>query len=368
MKIKSYFANSVDAAIRQAHNELGPEAILIESRAPSPDKRHLGRFEVVLGLAESGREEMKAKESAAAAGRDDLAAELKMLRGQITDLRRMLQPAPAPVDVDKTLQELIAADIDPAIAETLVEAAELVWQAALAPSSGGAPKSLQQIVLENLRSRMQTAHDVNASAPRGNVTVFVGPPGVGKTTALAKVAVHHCLGKRRSVRMISIDTDRVGGHELLRAYSNVLGIGFIAANSLHDFQDALVHSQEKMCVLIDTPGFGPADMGSARDLAAVLDSVTGCQVHLVLPASMKRADATEYTNQFAIFKPSRLLFTKFDETASVGSVLSETIRLALPLSFFSMGQGVPEDLENADPEVLIGRLFPATAAPAASAA
>jgi flagellar biosynthesis protein FlhF len=123
-----------------------------------------------------------------------------------------------------------------------------------------------------------------------------------------------------------------------------------------------------MCVLIDTQGFAPGDTAAARDLATVLGRIAGPEVHLVLPASMKRCDAAAYSDHFAPFKPTRLLFTKLDETSSVGSMLSETLRLGIPLSFFSIGQGVPEDLENADPCVLIDRLFLSNPATAASAA
>lgn len=367
MKVKSYFANSVDAAIRQAQEEIGNEAILIESRAAAPEKRSAGRFEVVFGVLESGREEAKPKPVSTTSGREDLAEELKMLRSQITELRKMLQPAsqPAPgnIEIEKLRNELIDADLDPLIACGLVDAVEIA-----AGPRAGSKESLHHALSDCLRNRIQTVNDLNCPAVQGNVITFVGPPGAGKTTALAKIAVQHCLAKRRSVRIVSVDTERIGGHELLRAYSNVLGIGFAAANSLSGLQEALNEGPEKMCVLIDTQGFAASDTAAARELATVLGRIAGPEVHLVLPASMKRCDAAAYSDYFAQFKPTRLLFTKLDETASVGSMLSETLRLGIPLSFFSMGQGVPEDLENADSQALIERLFQANAATAASAA
>ena len=368
MKVKSYFANTVDAAIRLAQEDIGSEAMLIESRAASPEMRSAGRFEVVFGVLESGRDEVKPKPAPVTSGREDLAEELKMLRSQISELRKMLQPSPQPapgnIVIEKLRNELIDADLDPLIAAGLVDAVEI----AAGPGGGSRKESLHHALGECLRNRIQTAHDLNCPASQGNVITFVGPPGAGKTTALAKIAVQHCLAKRRSVRIVSVDTERIGGHELLRAYSNVLGIGFVAANSLSRLQEALNEGPEKTCVLIDTQGFAAADTAAARELATVLARIAGPEVHLVLPASMKRCDAAAYSDYFGLFKPTRLLFTKLDETASVGSMLSETLRLGIPLSFFSMGQGVPEDLENADPQALIERLFQANAATAASAA
>ena len=42
MKIKSYFAHTVEDAMAQAREELGPEAMLVNSRKASPEARHLG--------------------------------------------------------------------------------------------------------------------------------------------------------------------------------------------------------------------------------------------------------------------------------------------------------------------------------------
>jgi flagellar biosynthesis GTPase FlhF len=47
MKIKSYFAASVEAAISQAKQELGEKAMLMNSRKAMPESRHLGEYEVV---------------------------------------------------------------------------------------------------------------------------------------------------------------------------------------------------------------------------------------------------------------------------------------------------------------------------------
>jgi flagellar biosynthesis protein FlhF len=274
-------------------------------------------------------------------------------------------------EVEAVFQELVAADVDPEIAANLTETAKTIWLNLAAPQiRPGAPQEcLRQIVEECVRRRIETVPRPSASgANRGIVSAFVGPPGAGKTTTLAKIAIKHSLAERLPVRIISVETDRVGSHERLRAYAAIMGVGFVAVDSISELLQALKKERENETLLIDTPGFTPAELESARDLARALDRIDGRQVHLVLPASMKRSDTSAYADQFEIFKPSCLLFTKLDETSSVGSMVSEALRLGKPLSFFSTGQGVPEDLENASVETMIGRLFPERAAPAASAA
>ncbi len=51
MRIKSYFAESVEEAMDRARTELGSEAMLMNTKDTEAEFRHLGRYEVVFGLA-----------------------------------------------------------------------------------------------------------------------------------------------------------------------------------------------------------------------------------------------------------------------------------------------------------------------------
>ena len=369
MRIKSYYANTVHAAFRQALEELGSDAVLIESHPAPAETRGMGEFEVVCGVVENTAKANKPKRASNTASQDDLAAELKMLRSQMDELRNMLQPpgsdTPA-TDLDEVRGELIAADIGPDLAAVLVDMANSVRRGS-GSRQGPAKDSLRRIVEATIRARLQFASNVDWTG-HGNLIVFVGPPGAGKTTSLAKIAVKQCLAARRSVRIISVDTERVGVHERLRALAGVMGVACATASSIGEFQEALRDGRGKDYVLVDTPGFSAADIDAQRDLATALKRVESREVYLVLPACAKRQDLAAFAERFAIFKPTKLLFTKMDETTSTGSVISETLRVEKPLSFFGTGQGIPEDLEDANADALIRNLFPADKAATASAA
>jgi len=49
IRVKSYFATSIPDAIDLARRELGPDALLLNSRQSPPEARHLGPIEVVFG-------------------------------------------------------------------------------------------------------------------------------------------------------------------------------------------------------------------------------------------------------------------------------------------------------------------------------
>ena len=52
-----------------------------------------------------------------------------------------------------------------------------------------------------------------------------------------------------------------------------------------------------------------------------------------------------------------MLFTKLDEGLSFGPMFNFSVRNRIPLSYFTMGQNVPEDLEIAVPDKVISLIF-----------
>jgi flagellar biosynthesis protein FlhF len=88
-------------------------------------------------------------------------------------------------------------------------------------------------------------------------------------------------------------------------------------------------------------------MDAAADLAILLAEHPEIDTHLVLAATSKPADLTCTVDRFEIFRPSKLLFTRVDETSSFGPAFSEAARTAKPISFLATGQQVPEDLQEA---------------------
>jgi flagellar biosynthesis protein FlhF len=160
----------------------------------------------------------------------------------------------------------------------------------------------------------------------------------------------------------------VATHEKLRNFAGILGTGFTAANTMRELIEAVDEYRSKNLLLIDTPGYGGNDFDGARDLAGYLSKLAPKEVHLVLPASMKRADLLRCIRQFEQFKPDYLAFTKLDETESFGAVISAAIEAGKPLSFFASGQCIPEDLEAASAEALLEPLFCRERAGATSAA
>ena len=355
MKIKSYFADSVEEAIQEARQELGPEAMLITSRRSSAENRELGAYEVVFGLS-GGANGQVTRQRPTTAKTADLAGELQNLRAQLEEIKSALQgPRGADsgsAEADALFDELVAHDMARGTAREIVSsAARLRDQLSLGQAS---PHPLRAYASELISKKLRFPLGFAKSAPADGAefVVFAGPPGAGKTTTLVKIAVRECLAKRQPVRILSLDPNRVAAHERLRSLAAIIGVPFTALNSVQEFlsatsSDASGDSRNKGFVLVDTPGYSTAEMDGAAEMARCLERLPHKQVHLVLPVSMKRADLARIIGEYAVFQPDFLLFTKLDETRSLGAALSAALEADKPLSFFCGGQSIPEDLEPA---------------------
>ena len=179
------------------------------------------------------------------------------------------------------------------------------------------------------------------------VVALIGPPGVGKTTTLVKLAVREGLAKRRATQILTMDVERIAAADQLHSISAILGAGFQTAETSHALAVALEEHRNKDLILIDTPGYGPKDLENTSGHIELLARHAEIDVHLVLSATMKPTDLTRTVENFAGFRPHKLLFTHLDETNTFGPLLNESVRTGKPISYLCAGQQIPEDLEPA---------------------
>jgi flagellar biosynthesis protein FlhF len=182
--------------------------------------------------------------------------------------------------------------------------------------------------------------------------VLVGPSGVGKTTATAKLAALHALDPDLGVALLSLDNYRVAASDQLRVYADIIGVPTAVVADRVELDEALENFYRHDLVLIDTPGINPRDAAPIRKLTRMLDKLEGLEVHLLLSAAARICDCVDLFDQLTGLPVERLMFSKIDETNACGSLLNIALRLRLPVACLFDGAIGPDGLKDADLETL----------------
>ncbi len=210
-----------------------------------------------------------------------------------------------------------------------------------------------------LKKMIPTRIEKEIAKGEKKIMMFVGPTGVGKTTTLAKLAAKYSFLKYKNrVGIITLDTYRIGALEQLFHYAKMLKLPIEDATDSIDFQRALENLSQCDLILIDTAGSSPSDKEKILKIANFIKQTDRkIDVNLVLSASSKLEDLEDAYKNFSFLDIDTLVITKLDETKSFGNIFSTIINSKKPVSYFSVGQEVPDDIEMATGDMLVSFLF-----------
>ena len=276
------------------------------------------------------------------------------LKNELLDLQQLLTSSlpdesqtagssfPAPLA--RACRHLVAQGLRPSTAESLCLAIHRRLSQESLQSDREIQDALHRLFLEQIRVSGPLLDAENDY----KVAMFIGPSGAGKTTAIVKLAAHYRLQENRSVVLITLDTCRMAAVEHLRMYANVLGVPLETAQTTADVVEGIRRHRQASLIMIDTPGFGSNETAQLMNLGQLKDSCGSIDTHLVLSATTRMQDLRRTVARHGACAPSRLLFTKLDETEEYGNLFELAYQTTLPLSYWSNGQRVPEDFELAD--------------------
>ncbi len=360
MLIKRFEADTLSAALDDVRRELGPDALILSTRSRRKAGGRLGLLARTVVEVQAAQERASARECDTQAGamsearapfEEIVRAELASLRREVARLTRSERSSVAPrasVEDSPSIDDRLASE--PMLAGLRAAGLEASHAHALADAwyaDREAGRARPMVAL------LQARLEANLAPPRedegARMRIFVGAPGVGKTTSLAKLAARSEEGER-DVALVSLDQARIGASEVLRGYAARVGSPFRDVRDPFELP-RVAEGWGRRAVLVDTAGQSPGHDDLLTRLAALREKL-GARVSIeqVIEATTGREVQRAQLDRFGALSPDRLIVTKTDECTSVVGLANLVLDPdAPPICWMGTGQCVPDDLEVVDP-------------------
>ena len=354
MKIHRFVGATAREALGLVREALGPDAMIMSNRSLADGVEILACSEQDLSTIIEGSENAAAPAPSPSdtpppgAEMHVVMDELRAMRGALeTQLawngQRQRSPTKAGI-----LKELLSMGFSVGLARQLTEAipADLDVEHGLAWA-----RRFLAGELTVMRSEDELLKD-------GGVYALIGPTGVGKTTTTAKLAAR-CVMRYGPGKLALITTDsyRIGAHEQLRIYGQILGVMVHSVKDEQALQIALDDLKSKHTILIDTVGMSQRDQMVAEHIAMLSDTPVPVKRVLCLSSTSTIETLNEVVEAYRGSGLDGCIITKIDEAATLSNVLDVVVRHKLRLCYMATGQRVPEDLQLADATTLVERAF-----------
>lgn len=196
---------------------------------------------------------------------------------------------------------------------------------------------------------------------KGPKLIFlIGPTGVGKTTTIAKIASKLHIDNKKPIALLTADTYRIAATDQLRTYANILGVPIKVVFSANEIADAIEEFHDCEYILVDTAGHSPYNEEQKSDMKKFIhcaDDKVEKEVFLVLSATTKYRDLAQIVDSYANIVDYKLIFTKIDETTTLGNILNIKLHTNADLSYITCGQSVPDDIEVINAQKIVKQLL-----------
>lgn len=390
MKMKKYNAPSIAEAMKMIRAELGDDAVILSSKVVV-NKKLFGliknkSFEVVAGIdpmekkpksmplpdiqpmtRQMNNVDHPSFNEAQPVGSvpsqpvvkepelvdADLKKELADLKAIMQSVQRQSIQAQYPDELLPFLEFLESQELDQVL---ITEISDGLFEISKQKAEPLTEEEMQQFTKNLLRGKLE-------SLPIGGLTFekkvinVLGPTGVGKTTTIAKMAARSALEKKKKIGFITTDTYRIAAIEQLKTYAGLLQAPVEVAYNNADFENALLKLSHVDLVFIDTAGRNYKEAKYVDDLVKLIQFDNNTESFLVLSLTAKQRDLESIIERFEGLPIHQFIFTKMDETNSIGTMFNLMIKYKKGLAYYTDGQEVPEDIEQPNLDKLLNLFF-----------
>ncbi len=215
------------------------------------------------------------------------------------------------------------------------------------PSNAGMDYILSSIY-QKMILRFGRSEGISPADHTPKIIYFIGPTGVGKTTTIAKIASSLSVNDKEKVALLTTDTYRIAATDQLRTYASILGVPFRVIYSTEELSAAIDDFKDCSYIFVDTAGHSHQNelfLEQQKSYLECLPDTLEQQNFLVMSATTKLKDLKKIVDNYKCISDFQLIFTKLDETSSLGNLYNIREYSGKPISYVTYGQNVPDDIE-----------------------
>jgi flagellar biosynthesis protein FlhF len=342
MIIKSFTAPTMAAALKKIREELGSEAIVLNSRTcTAVEMETTGhRFEITACIDE-------------AAARKPLIKNEKKTGIDETGSRWQYSSEESSSEVTEKRDTILSEKDDYGLISVLKNADlgdELIkrWYDKISKQVDDkdniSDKALE-IVTDDISGFMAQQVPIK----KGSRIAFVGPVGSGKTSVMGKITARLTTTFKQKLKLVSLDNLNASSYNKAFISGDYLNI----SNPGNDGEGI---TDDDAILLIDTP----AITGNIDDNIAIREKLRDLKpdiVFLVLLVTSRTDDVLETIERYADFTPDYLIATHLDESCRWGLLAAVPDRLNIPLAFITESPGGIGELITPEPGIIAQRLL-----------
>jgi len=374
MVIKSFTADSVAAALKEVRTELGGEAVILKTR------QHIGRggssrIEVTACLdnptvaqasiaLSDNKPHDRSGETVPPVSRiaygihgdhGTHTVENSMIPHDLAEIDRKLDLLLGMSNLTRTevghhseqIQNLYLAmkeaDVHEGFIETLIGR---VLESCC--DSDQFATAIKEEFCNNLSSMVSQQLEFKA----GDRLLFVGPAGSGKTSVMGKLAASLVVRGREKVKLLSLDSSKVGALDEIHSYAELLGTAVTNPDQLdHGHED-----KDRAIILIDSPALSP-DVKKIQALKTQIEQLNPDYCFITLSCLTRTADMVMFAQMARPLSPTHLMMTMLDLTDRWGGIVAACQATGLKLALVTDSPSGVGTVQPPDPLLMARKIL-----------
>jgi flagellar biosynthesis protein FlhF len=215
---------------------------------------------------------------------------------------------------------------------------------------------IEKTLKELMKSKIVTSGPIDTGTKK-KVIMFFGPTGVGKTTTMAKLGAIYALREGFRVSFVTIDNYRIAATEQLKKYAEIMKIPIFVVNDRESFKE-IIDKEKSDIIMIDTSGRSHKNELKISEIKSFIEMIEyDFEKILCVSANTKKEDLVNVFKAFDILHVDSIIITKVDETSYIGNIIDVADKYNKPISYYTNGQEVPNDINIADPDKILSMIF-----------